>query len=242
MIKNILKKIVSAAGYTVQRKPAVSISNNWDDNSMSAGLARMKNIGISPKSIIDIGAAQGTWTKKALDIWPSGEYHLIEPLFENEAALKRLQTEQPNIKYYLSVAGEKAGTVNLHVSEDLDGSGIYENNSANGRLVPVIPVDDIVTDQEVLLKLDTHGYEIPILNGAKKTLQNTSLLVIEVYGFFVSPTALLFNQLTNHLDELGFRLIDVVEVMRRPGDQAFWQCDAFYIRKDHPVFKNNSYA
>ena len=69
-----------------------------------------------------------------------------------------------------------------------------------------------------------------------------SLLVIEVYGFYVSPTCLLFNQLTTYLDGFGFRLIDMVDIMRRPGDQAFWQCDAFYIRKDHPVFANNSYA
>ncbi len=242
MIKNVIKKIVSATGYTLQRKPNVSSSNNLDENSMSAGLERMRNLGISPKSVIDIGAAQGTWTKKAIDIWPSAEYHLIEPLVENERALMQLKTEYPKIKYYLSVAGEIDGTVNLHVSDDLDGSGIYENNSATSRVVPVIPVDSILTNQDVLVKLDTHGYEIPILKGAIKTLQNTSLLVIEVYGFFVSPTALLFNQLTNHLDDLGFRLIDIVDIMRRPGDQAFWQCDAFYLRKDHPVFKNNSYA
>jgi FkbM family methyltransferase len=238
MIRNIL----SSAGYTLQRKTVGSISKSHDENSMAAGLERMKKIGISPKNIIDVGAAQGSWTKKAMEIWPSAEYHLIEPLRENEYALKQLQLKNPKVQYHLSVAGEDIGTVNLHVSEDLDGSGIYGDDGDKTRSVPMMPIDNLMSNDESLIKLDTHGYEIPILKGAKVTLQKTSLLVIEVYGFFVSPTSLLFNQLTNYLDEIGFRLIDMVDIMRRPGDNAFWQCDAFYIRKDHPVFRRTTYA
>jgi len=80
------------------------------------------------------------------------------------------------------------------------------------------------------------------LKGAVQALRNTQLLIIEVYGFKISPTCLIFQQFANYMDNLGFQLVDIVDTMRRPGDQAFWQCDAFFIRKEHPVFQNNSYA
>jgi hypothetical protein len=33
-----------------------------------------------------------------------------------------------------------------------------------------------------------------------------------------------------------------VDIMRRPGDELFWQCDFFFLRSDHSYFKRNSYA
>jgi len=40
----------------------------------------------------------------------------------------------------------------------------------------------------------------------------------------------------------GFRLIDIVDVMRRTKDQAFWQCDAFFVPVNHPAFLYNSFV
>ena len=37
-----------------------------------------------------------------------------------------------------------------------------------------------------MIKLDTHGYEVPILCGATETLRNTNLLVIETYNEFAA--------------------------------------------------------
>ena len=104
-------------------------------------------------------------------------------------------------------------------------------------------IDDIVTKDggPFLIKLDTHGYEIPILEGAIKTLENTEAMIIEVYGFYVSPTAVLFHKLSEYLEKLGFRLFDIVDVMRRENDNAFWQADAVYLRIENSVFKENHY-
>ena len=43
-----------------------------------------------------------------------------------------------------------------------------------------------------LIKLDTHGYEVPILCGATETLRNTNLLVIETYNFRLIEAACFF--------------------------------------------------
>jgi FkbM family methyltransferase len=216
----------------------------FSGGGMGEGFLRMREIGVLPDIVIDIGAAQGTWTKKAMRVWPNAKYELIEPLVENKFELEQVKLANSNINFHLAVAGEISGETWLEVSPDLDGSGVYGVSTSNSRKVPMVKVDDIIADLNgsILLKLDTHGYEMPILKGAVKAMKQSVLLIIEVYGFHISPTCLLFHELSVELEILGFRLIDIVDIMRRPGDQAFWQCDAFYIRKDHPVFKNNSYA
>jgi FkbM family methyltransferase len=243
LLKSVLRGFFSRLGYTLQKKnPSVITADS--QSSMAEGLKRMKTLGISPATIIDIGAAQGTWTEKALAYWPASNYILVEPLMEQQATLQELKRLHPNIDFHLAVAGETAGETWLNISDDLDGSGVYGFESPNTRKVPVLRIDDICKDLsgDFLIKLDTHGYEVPILKGASSALQRTSLLIIEVYGFYISPTCLLFNQLSSYLEDLGFRLIDIVDTMRRPGDKAFWQADAFFIRKDHPVFANNNYV
>ena len=37
-----------------------------------------------------------------------------------------------------------------------------------------------------------------------------------------------------HLDELGFRCVDMAEPMFRPFDDALWQLDMFFVRRDRP--------
>ncbi|MHC5611057.1 MAG: hypothetical protein ACYTXA_08560 [Nostoc sp.] len=43
--------------------------------------------GYSPKVVLDIGAAQGSWTKLAMQSWPDAEYFMIEPLEERLPSL-----------------------------------------------------------------------------------------------------------------------------------------------------------
>jgi hypothetical protein len=46
-----------------------------------------------------------------------------------------------------------------------------------------------------MIKLDTHGYEVPFLCGATETLRNTNLLVNETYNFRVIESSLLFHEI-----------------------------------------------
>lgn len=236
---SLLKNVFSVLGYNIHKKNI----ELYNDNSMKSGMYRMKSYNIFPETIVDVGAAVGGWTRTAMEVWPAARYELLEPLLEQQGILAKLKSENPNVNFYQAVAGKATGEIAFDVSSDLHGSGIYGQDCENTRMVPMVTIDEIVKDKPgpVMIKLDTHGYELPILQGAKQTLKKTSLLVIEVYGFHVSPTCLLFHELSSYLYEKGFRLVDMVDIMRRPTDCAFWQADAFYIRKDHEVFTNNNF-
>jgi hypothetical protein len=50
-----------------------------------------------------------------------------------------------------------------------------------------------------MIKLDTHGYEVPIRLGAKETLRNANLAVIETYNFRIQGSSLLFHEMVAHM-------------------------------------------
>jgi len=92
-----------------------------------------------------------------------------------------------------------------------------------------------------LVKLDTHGHEVSILEGARRTLQASSLLVVEAYNFDIGEGALRFHQMCRHMEELGFRCADLADPMWRPGDAFFWQMDLFFVPRNRPEFVSNVY-
>lgn len=243
MVRRLLKKIIYASGFEVRRRPAQKRNVKCTPDSMQVGIRRLSGLGINPGCIIDVGAAKGDWTNLARKVWPDANFVLIEPLREQIKQIPDGLKANKKISIIEAVAGEEEGSAHLTITNDLDGSGIYEEGTGHHREVKKVPLDAIIdiSQSPFLLKLDTHGYEIPIFKGAKKTLEHSVAIIVEVYGFQVSPTGVLFYELCGHLNELGFRLYDIVDIMRRPKDKAFWQVDAFFLRKDHYVFKDNTY-
>jgi hypothetical protein len=65
---------------------------------------------------------------------------------------------------------------------------------------------------------------------------------MECYGFQVAPISRLFADMCRDLAGLGFRLADIVNVLRRPGDDLFWQFDAFFVHEDSSHFPRTTYA
>ena len=196
---------------------------------------------IRPDFVIDVGAAEGKWSGRCAAVWPSASYMLVEPLAEHAATLTALAAAN-GWRYEAFVAGERDGTVEFTITDDLDGSGVYSDQPGEKRKVDVRALDSVAPDGgRGLLKLDTHGYEVPILDGAARLLDRIDLAVIEVYGHRISDSCLLFHEICALMDSRGFRVAGIVDPMKRPGDQCFWQADFFFLRNDHPVFASNKY-
>lgn len=249
-MKKIVKFFFRAFGLEVHKAGAAlsQVTNQtFSQDSMAVGLRRMKANGIIPASVIDLGAAQGSWSLLAFKTWSEAEYVLFEPLEERWDELKSLAASTKNFRIVHAAAGNRVGQTSFVVSDDLDGSGVYDSDKDDGsRQVELTTIDYVVATQKLkgpfLVKFDTHGFELPILEGATLTLKETELVVMECYGFEISKDCLRLGQMCQHMEKLGFRLADIVDIMRRPGDNLFWQCDAFFIPATHPFFKSNSYS
>jgi FkbM family methyltransferase len=201
--------------------------------------------GIEIKEWIDIGASDGSWSLLARRHFPAARFMLFEPLAERQPALAALR-QAHGFEIVPAAAGQTSGSVAFVVDPGLDGSGIAATNSPGTRTVRMETIDGAVAARgwsgPFGIKLDTHGHEIPILEGAAHALAAAEMLVIEAYNFQLTPDALRFHDLCGWLEARGFRCCGVADPMRRPGDGVFWQVDLAFARSENAVFDSNRYC
>jgi FkbM family methyltransferase len=199
------------------------------------------------RTVVDVGASDGRWTKIALKHFPTAAFLLIEAqAHPHEPALRQLKARNPSVDYVLAAAGDREGTIHFDASDPFGGVASETPAKSDGIVVPMTAVDVEVARRRqlvppFLLKLDTHGFELPILEGAQHTVDRANLLVIETYNFELRPGSLRFHEMCGYLEDRGFACIDIADVLYRPKDGVLWQFDLFFAPKSHPVFRHASY-
>lgn len=215
------------------------------DCTMAAALARAARRGLNINSVIDVGASDGAWTRLAMEAFPGRDYLLIEANPIHAPALEALSRQCAGVRVVHAAAGEKPGKLYFNNSTALGGAASRQPLSEAHTVVDAVTVDQEVNRAGLqpgyCLKLDTHGFEVPIFNGAADALKQTELIVVEVYNFQISPEALRFHRLCDFLEDKGFRVIDIADPGYRPRDLAFWQMDLFFARADRPEFASDNF-
>ena len=217
--------------------------------AMLGGLARAHLQNIPIATVIDIGASDGHWTWDCLAAFPNARYLLIEALEQHRAKLQKLCAKYKNIEYVIAAAGAHVGQAHLYATDD-PYSGIVSTVAFRERdtIVPMTTVDTQVAQRNLappyLLKLDTHGFELPIFDGATQTLKQTELIIVEAYNFEMAHAdkSLRFHQLCAEMEARGFRCADLVDPMYRPKDYFLWQMDLFFRPASTAEFQYKSYA
>ncbi len=236
--RRLVKRLLATSGYTLTK---IDPARPTMARAMQAIRARQHPI----HTVIDIGASDGQWSRALMPYYPQAQYLLIEAQPVHEKALQAFCLEHANARYVLAAAGSEAGELYFDASHPLGGQAAYTPFPAHNIVVPVTAVDLEVQKHRLpgpfLLKLDTHGFEMPILRGAQATLAQTEVIVIECYNFAIAPECLLFYEMAAHLTDLGFRCADVVDVMYRPHDNLLWQMDMVFIRAERPEFAHLNY-
>lgn len=209
-------------------------------------LERIASRGIEIGSVIDIGASNGMWTAAAMPVLPSAHYLLVEAQKAHLDSLKSFVNQYSNSEYVLAAAGDEEGEIFFDDSNLFGGLASKDQTASAKIRVPMITVDAEVKRRNLkgpfLIKLDTHGFEVPILHGAMETLKSTNLVVIETYNFKIAPGSLLFHEMCRYMEKLGFGVIDISEPMWRTYDQAFWQIDVFFVPLTRKEFAHVGYA
>ncbi len=217
----------------------------WQRPTLAGFLERMERYRIEFRTVIDVGASNGLWTKDVIARFPSPDYFLIEARREHEPGLQELQREHPNVRYAICAAADRPGEVHFHGGDLFGGLAAHEPFREHDLVVPARTLDELASTHALrppfFLKLDTHGFEEQILAGGPEVLANTSVAVIEAYNHRMGFGNLLFPELCAKMEAWGFRCLDFFDPLYRPHDGAFWQADFAFARSSWPGFAHPSY-
>lgn len=93
-----------------------------------------------------------------------------------------------------------------------------------------------------MIKLDVQGAELQVLSGAKRTLQETEAVLLEVMLFGTMIGGPQLFDVVSRIKELGFVGYDVCGFLYRPLDNALSQIDMVFVRENGLFRRSHAYA
>jgi len=243
---NLVKKFLSLFGLE-GKKAGIGTRG-----SLTGVLNNLKTNGFEPGSVIDVGAAFGSWSSTCIKIFPDAQYLLIEPLVEYEPALTKTVAEIKNAEYVLQGLFNKTSSKTLYLHQDLVGSSLKQENESHNqnrtkqRTVPCVTLDDLVQTKDLrfpsLIKLDVQGSELEVISGAQTMLTRTEVLIMEVSLIECISEAPMFAEVIEQLKNTGFVVYDIFGHNYRPYDTALAQVDIVFIQESSPLRAVKWYA
>ena len=201
----------------------------------------LKNKGYNPDVILDIGAHHGNWTMDMMQIYPGSKYHLFEAI--DYAELKQFNNAN-NVKVYNTLLNDKEDDVNWYQMKNT-GDSIFREKThyfSNCEIIKRKSIDlnshilrhNILNDAEnILIKIDCQGAEIPILKGATSILNKSAFIILEMplFGQYNEGVPTFLEHIT-FMDSIGFAPYDMLESRYINGFNM--QVDMMFINKSHP--------
>ena len=209
-------------------------------------LLHVKQLGFKPKTIIDVGVAYGT--PGLYGVFEDVNYLLVDPLVEYEDVMKNICAEYP-ADYVLAAAGPEPGCVTLNVHPDLSGSSFYKESEGphvDGmpREVPVVTLDHLCEEKQAegpyIVKVDTQGADLQVLRGARKVLEQTEVVLLEVFLFQFYTGIPLLAEVVSFMKENGFVAYDIFGGNNRLYDNALAQVDMAFV-KEQGLFRESDH-
>jgi FkbM family methyltransferase len=228
MLKQLIKKSFNSWGY--------DISKNIDLTgapTMKGGLYRAKIRGLGIKSVVDVGASDGSWSLLCREFFPHAEYLLIEAQMPHLDGLRKVKLKNKGIDFTMKAASDRSGRVYFDDHDLWGGVASHEPFQGGCTEVEATTIDYEAGTRGLtgpfIVKLDTHGHEREILEGGREILKQTKLLIIETYNFKINQEGKRFYEICLHLKELGFMPADIVDLLYRDKDKILWQMDTFFL-------------
>ena len=202
-------------------------------------LRALRMEGYVPRTMLDIGAHIGTFTRDFLGVYPGCVPTLIEPNPFCLADLGKLGFEQHGV-----AASNEAGFAEMFLSREWlqsTGASIYRENTAHFRdevvlkqRVEKVRLDDLFAGRKFdFVKIDTQGSELDVILGGSEILRQADYILVEVslveYNIGGAAAEAVFAKLA----ELGFHCTDVTEFHRLAGvhNGNLLQIDVLFERR-----------
>lgn len=216
--------------------------------SLASTLKRLRTNVDQIGTLVCLGSGKGDDSVSFVEQWPGARVLLIDMDERFRPVWDQLAKKMPGLVGEVAALSEHDGEIGMRKTDQTGGIAVEGEIGADDQRVRSVRLDTLIAQHELpppyFLKFDTHGAELPILAGATKTLQQTSIVMMEAYNFklgFAGGRNLTFDEMSLHMKSLGFRTADLCDPLWRPGDGLLWQLHLFFLRSDHPTYASSSY-
>ncbi len=203
----------------------------------------LKMKGYNPDLVIDIGAHHGNWTNVLLTIFDKPNYILFEAIDYQE--LTRFDNN-PQVKVHNLLLNDTISKVNWYQQKNT-GDSMFREKTFHFENCEVIEretttlnnliennVIDISHYNNIFVKIDCQGAEIPILRGASQLLTKCNFILLEIPFFGVyNENVPTFLEHIQFMDSIGYVPYDIYENHYINGFNM--QVDVMFIKKSDPL-------
>jgi len=193
-------------------------------------LELLKNRGLHIAKVLDIGAYEGEWTKRLLQLYPDAQVTMIEGNTDKESFLK------PIGPYHIALLSDQEKEVDYYKSQTNigTGNGIYQENTN----VPFKPEKRKTTTLEKLLqstegydliKMDVQGSEMDIIKGSPTLFKNSTFVLLEMQVYNYNMKAPLIGDMMGYMNEIGYQMHDLFDLLY--VENVLINVDGLFINK-----------
>jgi FkbM family methyltransferase len=217
----LLKKL----GFAIEREDMIPSFDRFAD--------MLANRRLEPRTIVDIGVAEGTpWLYRR---WPDARYILVDPTPQSlphmTAWSKRLNADVINCAF-----GEEDSLGTIKIRANHAGSTMYEEigeaKIIEEVVVPVRRFDEVIPEAvslPMLVKIFVQGAELKVLRGIGRWFDKIEVIIIPCMLLPTLKDTPDFFDITSFMAEKGFYLYDLVGVQRRPLDGALHNVNGVFV-------------
>jgi FkbM family methyltransferase len=213
---------------------------------MEVALKGLRDRGYAPAVVFDIGAADGNWTRMAMEFWPRASFVCFEPLVEWRTQLDALKADHPRqVSLQECGVGDADAELTLGVSDYLwESSFAYACKSE--RKVMVRRLDGLYGEGRIprpsFVKIDVQGFERRVLEGGRELMSSVDFVLMECNFFRFCDEMQTLDETVAFMSALGFLPYEFVDFIRRPLDGAMGQCDLLFARRGHRLLSDHRWG
>lgn len=198
--------------------------------------------------VLDVGANIGQYASALRSSGYRDAIISCEPLSDAFAHLRRRAASDSKWEVLHTAVGSEVGTAEINVSANSFSSSLLPMTDAHtsaapgshtvaAETVPLTTVAELVTERGIdpartLLKIDTQGFEAPVLDGAGPLVGALAAISLELSFVPLYDGQQLFDDLVARLRNAGYELYALEGGFgdRRTGRML--QCDGLFVRAD----------
>lgn len=236
MIKKLIHSSLRIVGYDISKYPSPEIRNKQ---------LTIRNFKIN--KIFDVGANAGQFSADMRNHGFKGDIVSFEPLSSAFTLLKERARSDRNWLVRNSAIGDIDGNITIHVAKNSYSSSIREmlpahlDSAAESAFiseeqVEIRKFDSIFHEyykegDNILLKIDTQGYEKNVLEGAEKSLKHIKGISLEMSLIPLYKGEMLFWEMVPYLQQKGFTLYMLESEFTNPTTGKLLQVNGIFYRE-----------